>query len=200
MPLAPDRAWVEALRSTLPEPPDAHRRRLQSDWSFTDLEMRDVVAAGAVGLVEATVAAGASPAGARKWWMGELIRRAGADGSELDALPVTPEQVARVQAMVEDGTLNDQLARQVLEGVLAGEGGPDEVVAARGLGMVSDDSALLSHVDAAISAHPDVAAKVRGGKVAASGALVGAVMKAPRGSADAARVRELVLARLGAAG
>ncbi len=199
VPLAPDRAWVEALRSTLPEPPDAHRRRLQSDWGFTDLEMRDVVAAGAVGLVESTVAAGASPAGARKWWMGELIRRASAAGCELDALPVTPEQVARVQAMVEDGTLNDQLARQVLEGVLAGERGPDEVVAARGLGLVSDDSALLHHVDAAIAAHPDVAAKVRDGKVAASGALVGAVMKATRGSANAARVRELVLHRLGAA-
>ncbi len=160
--------------------------------------MRDVVNAGALGLIESTVAAGASPAAARKWWMGELARRANAVGSELEALPITAEQVARVQALVDAGTVNDKLARQVLEGVLAGEGDPDEVVERRGLRVVSDDSALTAAVDEAIAANPDVADKVRGGKVAAAGALVGAVMKATRGQADAARVRELVLERLGA--
>ena len=73
---------------------------------------------------------------------------------------------------------------------------PDEVVAARGLAVVSDDTALNAAVDEAIAAHPDVADKIRGGKVAAVGALVGAVMKATRGRADASRVRELILARL----
>ena len=80
--------------------------------------------------------------------------------------------------------------------MLAGEGTPDEVVAARGLVVVSDDGALNAAVDAAIEADPDAAQKVRDGKVAASGALVGAVMKATRGQADAARVRELILERL----
>jgi aspartyl-tRNA(Asn)/glutamyl-tRNA(Gln) amidotransferase subunit B len=80
--------------------------------------------------------------------------------------------------------------------VLAGEGRPDDVVAGRGLAVVSDDAALTAAVDEAIAAHPDVADKVRGGKVAASGALVGAVMKATRGKADASRVRELILDRL----
>jgi aspartyl-tRNA(Asn)/glutamyl-tRNA(Gln) amidotransferase subunit B len=158
--------------------------------------MRDLVNAGALGLIEATVAAGAAPAAARKWWMGELARRANTVGCELDALPVTPEQVARVQALVDAGTVNDKLARQVLEGVLAGEGEPDEVVEKRGLKVVSDDSALTAAVDDAIAANPDVAEKIRAGKVAAAGALVGAVMKATRGQADAARVRELVLERL----
>jgi aspartyl-tRNA(Asn)/glutamyl-tRNA(Gln) amidotransferase subunit B len=80
--------------------------------------------------------------------------------------------------------------------VLAGEGDPEQVVAARGLQVVSDDAALGSAVDRAIAAHGDVATKVRAGKVAAAGALVGAVMKDLRGQADAARVRELVLSRL----
>jgi aspartyl-tRNA(Asn)/glutamyl-tRNA(Gln) amidotransferase subunit B len=101
-----------------------------------------------------------------------------------------------VAGLVHAGTLNDRLARQVIEGVLAGEGTPDEVVAARDLAVVSDDSALSTAVDAAIAASPDVADKVRGGKVAAAGALVGAVMKATRGQADAARVKELILQRL----
>jgi aspartyl-tRNA(Asn)/glutamyl-tRNA(Gln) amidotransferase subunit B len=197
VPIAPSREWVESLRATLPEPPGARRARLQQAWGFTDLEMRDTVGAGALALVEQTVAAGAAPQAARKWWLSELARRARADGVALSDLPVTPAQVARVQRLVDDGTVNDKLARQVLDGVLAGEGSPDEVVATRGLAVVSDDAALSEAVDAAIAANPDVAAKVRDGKVAAAGALIGAVMKQMRGQADAARVRELVLQKLG---
>ena len=198
VPLAPAAEWVEALRATLPEPPAQHRRRLQAEWGFSDLEMRDVVNAGAVALIEATVAAGATPAAARKWWLGELARRANDGQVELDALPITPQQVARVQALVGEGVVNDKLARQVIDGVLAGEGEPDTVVERRGLRVVSDEAALAAAVDDAIAANPDVATKIRGGKVAAAGALVGAVMKATRGQADAARVRELVLERLAA--
>ena len=107
-----------------------------------------------------------------------------------------PAAVARVATLVAAGSLNDRLARQVIEGVLDGEGEPDEVVAARGLAVVSDDSALLSAIDEAIAANPDVAARIRDGKVQAAGVLVGAVMKATRGKADAARVHELIMERL----
>jgi aspartyl-tRNA(Asn)/glutamyl-tRNA(Gln) amidotransferase subunit B len=196
VPLAPEAAWVDQLRLTLPEPPAEQRRRLQKDWGFTDLEMRDVVNSGALDLLLDTVAAGASPSAARKWWGGELGRRAGAAGVELADVGVSPAQVAALAALVESGTINDSLARQVLDGVIAGEGEPADVVRDRGLGVVSDEGALLSAVDAAISANPDVAQKVRDGKVQAAGALIGAVMKDLRGQADAARVRELVLSRL----
>jgi aspartyl-tRNA(Asn)/glutamyl-tRNA(Gln) amidotransferase subunit B len=196
VPVAPDAAWVERLRATLPEPPAERRRRLQGEWGFTDLEMRDLVNAGATEIVEETVAAGASPAAARKWWSGELARRANADGVELSALGVTPQQVAELAALVESGRINDTIARQVLEGVLAGEGSPEQVVTARGLEVVSDDAALGAAVDQAIADNPDVAQKIRDGKVAAAGALIGAVMKQMRGQADAGRVRELVLERL----
>ncbi len=146
-----------------------------------------------------TVAAGASPADARKWWLGELARIANDSGTDLAGLAITPADVARVSALVGSGALSDRLARQVIEGVLAGEGTPDEVVAARGLAVVSDDTVLLAAVDEAIAASPEVAQKVRDGKVAAAGALVGAVMKATRGQADAARVKQLILDRLGQA-
>ena len=158
--------------------------------------MRDTVGAGAVTLVEQTVAAGAAPQAARKWWLGELARRANDRGVELVDLPVTPADVARIQALVDEGRINDKLARQVFDGVLAGEGTPDEVVAARGLEVVSDEGALSAAVDNAIAANPDVADKIRDGKVAAAGALIGAVMKEMRGQADAARVRELILEKL----
>ncbi len=197
VPIQPDPAWVEQLRAGLPELPALRRRRLQGDWGLTDLEMRDLLNAGAVELVEATVAAGAAPSAARKWWSGELARRANADGVELGALAITPAEVAELAALVESGRLNDALARQVVEHVLAGEGGPARVAAARSLEVVNDDGALIAAVDRAIEAHPEVAAKVRDGKVAAAGALVGAVMKEMRGQAAAARVQQLVLERLG---
>ena len=196
VPIAPDPAWTEALRATLPEPPGQRRRRLQSAWGYTDLEFRDVVNAGALELVAETIAAGSSAAAARKWWTQELARRANAEGVELAALPVTPVQIAALQRLVDDGTLSDSLARQALDGVLAGEGDPEQVVAARGLRVVSDDAALGRAVDQAIAANADVAEKVRGGKIAAAGALVGAVMRSMHGQADAAKVRELILSRL----
>jgi len=196
VPIAPSREWVEQLRSELPEPPRDRRARLQEEWGFTDLEMRDTVGAGALTLVEQTIAEGASPAAARKWWLADMARRANEAGVELSELAVTPAQVARVQALVEDGRINDKLARQVFDGVLAGEGTPDEVVDSRGLAVVSDEDALSGAVDRAIESNPDVADKIRDGKVAAAGALIGAVMKEMRGQADAGRVRELILEKL----
>src|ERR671910_654074 len=133
VPVAPSREWVEELRGTLPEPPREKRSRLQKEWGFSDLEMRDTIGAGAMGLVEETIAARAAPQAARKWWLSELARRAKEQGTDISALPITPAQVARIQALVDDRTVNDKLARQVFEGVLAGEGTPDEVVAKRGL-------------------------------------------------------------------
>jgi aspartyl-tRNA(Asn)/glutamyl-tRNA(Gln) amidotransferase subunit B len=109
---------------------------------------------------------------------------------------ITPAQVAQIAELVSAGTLNDRLARQVIDGALAGEGSPDEVVANRGLAVVSDEDALTRAIDEAIAANPDVVAKIRDGKVAATGVLLGAVMKATRGQADAPRVRELILQRL----
>ena len=191
-PLTPDPVWVEQLRAGLPEMPAVKRRRLQKEWGLADLEMRDIVSAGALELVEATVAEGASPAAARKWWNGELAKTARIDGVALADLPVTPAQVAALQTLVDEGSLTDSLARQALEGVLAGEGEPHEVVASRGLEVVSDDGALGEAIDAAIAANPDVVAKIKAGKVAAIGALVGGVMKATRGKADAAKVRGLI--------
>jgi aspartyl-tRNA(Asn)/glutamyl-tRNA(Gln) amidotransferase subunit B len=196
VPIAPDPAWVAELKAALPERPSAKRARLREEWGISALDMQSVANAGAVELIEETIAAGASPAGARKWWMGELARRANESGIELSALGATPAQVAELQKLVEDGKLNDKLARAVLEGVVSGEGDPAAVMAARGLGVVNDEGALTAAVDEAIAANPDIAAKIRDGKVAAAGALVGAVMKTTRGQADAKAVRDLILARL----
>jgi len=196
VPVAPSREWVEELRGTLPEPPSVRRTRLQAEWGFSDLEMRDTVGAGALELVEETIAAGAAPQAARKWWLSELARRANDTGVDIADLGVTPQQVAEVQALVDARTINDKLARQVFEGLYAGEGTPAEIVEKRGLAVVSDEGALSAAVDQAIEANPDIAEKIRGGKVQAAGALIGQIMKEMRGQADAGRVRELILEKL----
>jgi aspartyl-tRNA(Asn)/glutamyl-tRNA(Gln) amidotransferase subunit B len=196
VPIAPPAAWVEQIRAALPEAPAARRAQLRAAWDLSESDMTALANAGALDLVAETVTAGASPADARKWWLGELSRRANDTGTELTALAITPAQVARVAALVAEGTLNDKLARQVIDAVLDGEGEPDEVVQARNLAVVSDEGALTQAVDDAIAANPDVVTKIRDGKVAAVGVLVGAVMKATRGQADANRVRELILERL----
>jgi aspartyl-tRNA(Asn)/glutamyl-tRNA(Gln) amidotransferase subunit B len=196
VPIAPQAEWIEELRATLPELPWEHRRRITAEWGLTDLELRDLVNAGALELIEETVAAGAPAGEARSWWVSYLTQQANTRGVELAGLPIAPAQVARVIELVSSGALSNKLARQVVDGVLAGEGEPDEVVAARGLAVVSDDTALLAAVDEALAAQPDIAEKIRGGKVQAAGAIVGAVMKATKGQADAKRVRELVLERV----
>jgi aspartyl-tRNA(Asn)/glutamyl-tRNA(Gln) amidotransferase subunit B len=197
VPLAPAPEWVDEIRAALPDRPGAHRARLRAELGLSDSDMTALRNAGALDLVAGTVAAGASPEQARNWWLTELSRRAKEALVELSALPVTAVQVARICALVASGKLNNKLARQVLDGVLAGEGSPDEVVADRGLAVVTDTGVLAAAVDDAIAANPDVAAKVRDGKLAAAGALVGAVMKATRGQADAASARQLILRRLG---
>ncbi|MER7745044.1 Asp-tRNA(Asn)/Glu-tRNA(Gln) amidotransferase subunit GatB [Streptomyces bacillaris] len=200
VPVAPAREWVEELRKGLPELPRVRRARLKEEWGVSEHDMQSILNAGAVDLIVATIEAGAPSDQARKWWMGELARNANETGRGLDELPITPAQVARVAALVAKGDLNDKLARQVIEGVLAGEGDPDTVVEKRGLKVVSDEGALSTAVDEAIAGNAAIADKIRGGKVAAAGALVGAVMKATRGQADAARVRELILEKLGVEG
>ena len=203
VPIAPARDWVEELRATLPEPPAQRRKRLQAAYSYSDLEMRDVLNAGLLDLIEETVTAGGSPAAARKWWSGEVARRANAEGQDVPSyaagLGVGPAQVVELETLVTSGRLNDAMARQAWEGVLDGEGSPTAVADARGLQLNQDSGALETAVDAVIAANPEVAEKIRDGKVQAVGALIGQVMKEMRGQGDAAAARALILSRLGQA-
>jgi aspartyl-tRNA(Asn)/glutamyl-tRNA(Gln) amidotransferase subunit B len=197
VPVVVDREWVERVRAELPELPAVRRKRLKAEWGFSDEEFRDVVNAGVDGEIAATVEAGATAAAARKWWMGEIARLANLREVEVSALGVEPAHVVQVEELIAAKTINDKIAKQVLGHVADGEGSPKEIVAARSLAVVSDDGALTEAVDAAIADNPDVVEKIKGGKMQAIGALIGPVMKATRGQADAGRVREIVMERLG---
>ena len=194
LPVTPDPDWVETIRAQLPEAPVARRRRLRDAWQLADTDFQALVNADLLSIVEATVEAGCAAAAAKKWWLGELSRLANERGVPADSL-ATPGQVAELEAEVLAGTVNDKLAREVLLGIVDGEGSAREVIASRGLAVVSDDGALIDAIDAALADQPDVLDKIRDGKVQAAGAIIGQVMKALGGQADAQRVRELILER-----
>jgi aspartyl-tRNA(Asn)/glutamyl-tRNA(Gln) amidotransferase subunit B len=161
--------------------------------------MAAMINADLLGTVEATVNLGADPTKARGWWLGEISRIANEKELAVEELSISPKDVAEIVELIQKGELTDKLARQVVEGVINGEGTPADVIAKRGFKVVSDDGALLAAIEKVCAAMPDVAEKVRGGHLPAAGALIGAVMKETKGQADAAKVRELLLGHLGQA-
>ena len=196
-PVIAPREWVEEIRATLPELPWVRRARIQQEWGLKDEEMRDLVNAGALDLVVDTVEAGTTPDEARSWWVAYLSQQANERGVDLAELEITPAQVARVVALIKEGKLTNKLARQAVDGVLAGEGDVDEVVEARGLEVVRDDGAIEAAVDEALAANPDIVEKYKAGNKKVVGAIVGQVMKATRGKADPAQVNQLIATKLG---
>jgi len=187
---------VEEIRATLPELPWVKRDRLQKEWGVSDAEMRDLVNAGALDLIVETTEAGAKADEARSWWTSYLAQKAKESEVELEDLSITPQQVARVAELVREGKLTNKLGRTAIDGVLAGEGDVDEVVAQRGLEVVRDDAAIEKAVDEAIAANPDIVEKYRAGNKKVTGAIVGAVMKATKGKADPKTVNQLIAKKL----
>jgi len=196
VPVVPDAKWIEELRTLLPEKPADRRKRLQTAWVVPDKEMNAMVNAELLDTVEQTVLLGADPTKARSWWLGEISRIAN-DKAVSPTDLITVKDVAQIIELIAKGELTDKLARQVVEGVIAKEGSPSEVIAKRGLKVVSDDSELMKAIETAIAASAETAQKVRDGNIPAAGALIGAVMKLTGGQADAAKVRELLLKHLG---
>jgi len=199
VPVAPSSELVEKIRASLPEKPSVRRKKLQEVWQVPDKEMAAMINADVLDLVEETVKLGADPTRARGWWLGEIARIANEKAVAALELSINPQDVAEIVALIAQGDLTDKLARQVVEGVINGEGRPAEIIEKRGIKVVSDDSALMAAIEKAIAAQPDFAEKVRGGHIPAAGALIGAIMKETKGQADAAKVRELLLKHLGQA-
>ncbi|QPK93905.1 Asp-tRNA(Asn)/Glu-tRNA(Gln) amidotransferase subunit GatB [Actinomyces sp. zg-332] len=196
VPVCPSKEWIEQIRSSMPEMPAVRRKRLIAQWGISDVEMRDVINAGALDLIEATIKAGTSPQSARKWWMGEISRIARVQEISLEEVKVTPEQICELQSLIDEKKINDKIARSVLDSVIQGEGQPAQIVKDKGLEIVSDDGALEKAVDEALNSNPDVVESLKAGKMQAIGALMGPIMKATKGQADASRVREIIMEKI----
>jgi aspartyl-tRNA(Asn)/glutamyl-tRNA(Gln) amidotransferase subunit B len=194
VPLAPSQELIEELRAGLPEPPSVRRAAFAEANGFTAIDMDQMVNAGVLDLVAQTIATGAPPTKAKGWWLGYLVGRANELDVEVTDLPISVAQVGRISELEDAGQLTNKLARQVADAVIAGEGDVDAVIEAHGWQVAGEDE-LLAAVDAALAEQPEIAGKIREGNLGAVGPIVGAVMKATGGSADAKRARELIIER-----
>lgn len=199
VPMVMDEAWVQKVRAGLPELPADRRERY--GLVGLDSDTAQVLSAAPRPLravFDEALVSGAPPKSAANWLTGEVTAWLRRTETDPDALPLTGGQLAELVAIVEDGTVSSSAAKEVLEGVLAGEGDPGEVAAARDLVQISDASALEDVVDEVLHSNPDAVESYRSGEQKVVGFLVGQVMRATQGKADPKLVNEILRSRLSA--
>jgi aspartyl-tRNA(Asn)/glutamyl-tRNA(Gln) amidotransferase subunit B len=196
-PLSIDEAWIEQIRSALPELPEAKRRRYATEYALPPSSTVSLTALPALANVfEATVRAPVDAGLAANWVLGEF-------SAALNKADIDPEQ-ARVsgQALggllkrIEDGTISGKIAKDVFEAMWAGEGDADSVIEKRGLRQISDAGAIEKVVDDVLAANASAIAEYRAGKEKAFNALVGKVMAATKGKANPAQVNAILKQKL----
>jgi len=198
LPVELDDAYVESIRADLPELPDAKRARFVEAYSLKD-EDADIltVSRPLADYFEVVAAAtAAAPQTAANWVIGELSARLNRDGLDIGASRVDAASLASLLDRIEDGTISGKIAKEVFDAVWAGEGGPDDVIEARGLRQITDSGAIEGIVDKIIAANPGQVAEYRAGKDRLIGFFVGQVMKETGGKANPAQVNEILRRRL----
>jgi aspartyl-tRNA(Asn)/glutamyl-tRNA(Gln) amidotransferase subunit B len=196
-PLAPELAWIDEIRSSLPELPAARRARYASQLDLKPEQTRILVSSGATArFFEETVALGADAKAAANWITQDLAGLLNKERIELDDTKVAPQHVADLVRLVGDGTISQSGAKQVLEEVFESGDDAEEIIERRGLRQVTDASALEAWVDEAIAENPGPVRQYRDGKEGALNAVLGQVMKKSGGSANPTIVRELLRERL----
>jgi aspartyl-tRNA(Asn)/glutamyl-tRNA(Gln) amidotransferase subunit B len=184
---------VERIRASMPELPDARRRRFVEAYGLPDYDAGQLTQSRAVAeYFEATVTAGAPAKAASNWIMGELARVLKEQGAEIGASPLDAPRLAGLIALVEKGTISGSMAKGVFEKMYTSSQTADAIVAAEGLAQIDDELQILALIDEALTANPGPVADYRGGKTSAFGFLVGKVMKAAGGKANPKRVNELL--------
>jgi aspartyl-tRNA(Asn)/glutamyl-tRNA(Gln) amidotransferase subunit B len=199
LPIELDDAFVEAMRQTLPELPQARRRRFLEEFDLRPADADILTLSPALAdYFEET--AGKTKAGARmaaNWILGELSAVLNREAVEIERSRIAPDALARLLDRIADHTISGKIAKEVLEAMWAGEGGADEVIEARGLRQITDADAILEIIRRVVDEHPAQAADYRAGKDKLLGFFVGQVMKATRGQANPAEVNRLLKEHLG---
>ncbi|HET7219200.1 MAG TPA: Asp-tRNA(Asn)/Glu-tRNA(Gln) amidotransferase subunit GatB [Vicinamibacterales bacterium] len=192
-PLEVAAAWVDEVRRTLPELPDARKRRLVAQYALPDYDAALLTQSRALAdYFEAAAAAAGNAKAASNWIMGELTRKMNELGIGIESSAIAPEALAGLIRLIDAGTITGPIAKDVFEKMYASGRSAQEIVAGEGLASINDDAALEQAVREALAANETAVAQYRAGKQQTFGFLVGQVMKATKGKANPATVNALM--------
>ena len=198
VPLKLEREWVDAFRADLPELPAVRTRRFLEEYGLPDYDAGVLTATRDVGeYFEASVKLFPQPKTVSNWVMGELTRELNNTGTVIGASPVSPERLATLLRMVEQGTVSLKVARDIFPEMYKTGKAPEQIVQEKGLTQVSDEGALSQVIDDVLAKNPAQVAQFKQGKQQVLGFLVGQVMKTSGGKANPGKVNELLKHKLG---
>ncbi|MCM3163655.1 Asp-tRNA(Asn)/Glu-tRNA(Gln) amidotransferase subunit GatB [Metabacillus litoralis] len=189
-----DDEWKERIRASIPELPDARRKRYIDELGLPEYDAQVLTMTKEMSdFFEATLAAGAEAKQASNWVMGEVSAYLNAEGKELNDVALTPEGLAGMIKLIENGTISSKIAKQVFKELIENGGDPEQIVKDKGLVQISDDETLRKFVNEAIDANPQSVDDFKNGKQKAIGFLVGQIMKATKGQANPPMVNKLLM-------
>jgi aspartyl-tRNA(Asn)/glutamyl-tRNA(Gln) amidotransferase subunit B len=197
LPVELDDAFIDAVTGSLPELPEARRRRFHEQYGLSEYdadlltasrELADYYEQAAAACTDAKLAA--------NWVMGELAASLNRDGKELGESPVSAQMLGGMLQRIEDKTISGKIAKQVFEAMWQGVGSADEVIEAKGLKQITDSGAIEKVVDEVIATNPEQAEQFRAGKEKLLGFFVGQVMQRTKGKANPQQVNELLRSKL----
>jgi aspartyl-tRNA(Asn)/glutamyl-tRNA(Gln) amidotransferase subunit B len=192
-PLVVVRAWIEEIRRTLPELPEARRARFVAQYNLPEYDAGVLTQSMALADYYERVAAGAgNPKAASNWVMGELTRKLNETRGSIEDVPLAPDALAELIVMIDRGAVSGPIAKDVFEKMFGSGRRPSEIVTAEGLGRIDDQAAIDAVVAEVLAGQAATVAEYRAGKTKTFGFLVGQVMKAMAGKADPARVNDSV--------
>jgi aspartyl-tRNA(Asn)/glutamyl-tRNA(Gln) amidotransferase subunit B len=192
-PVVVDAARIQTIGASMPELPDARRRRFVEQYAIPEYDAGQLTQTRALAdYFESTVAAGAPAKLASNWIMGELARKLKEENRTVEDPPLTPGRLAGLIALVNAGTISSSIGKDVFEKMIASGRGADEIVGADGLAQLDDEASIIALIADVLAKNADAVAQYRGGKMSTFGFLVGQVMKAAAGKANPKRVNDLL--------
>lgn len=193
-----DEAWIERIRQTIPELPDARKKRFMEQYGLPAYDAGVLTASkGLADFFDEAVKYARDPKAVSNWMMGELLGHMNQTGVEIGDVKITPQGLGKLIELIDKGTISTKIAKTVFSEMFETGKDPEAIIEEKGLVQISDEGALAAIVDKVIEANPKSVADYKGGKEKALGALVGQVMKETKGKANPQLVNKLLKERLG---